>query len=83
MSTRRIGIVRAHAIRLEQLLQLPGDHHVTTAYWDSSTQELRLAIEGDTMPMVEDGQVIPFVDPTVQIGRSTNALLITWPKVKS
>lgn len=77
---RNIARVRSAAVFLEQLLQLPPGHTISSAVWDQQAQECIFAITGPRMPEVPYGHYVPELHPKVQIDlESDHGFVITWP----
>lgn len=80
---RHVGFIRLSPDFLAQLLQLPAGHHVINARWHMARDdELQLLVDGESMPLVPYGQMIPEVRPTCRTAPSVDAVLqLEWPLI--
>lgn len=58
---RNIGIAHIDLDALARLLQLPAGQRITGVYCPANREALELRIEGDGMPLVRLGELIPSV----------------------
>lgn len=78
MSTRRMACFTVSPPVLESGLQLPEGHHVVGAEWDWASRSLRIYLEGDLMPEVKEGNMVPTIFPTLTSRVEAGSTLVTW-----
>ena len=78
MNTRRMACFTVSPPVLESGLQLPEGHHIVGAEWDWMSRSLRIYLEGDLMPEVQEGEMVPPIFPVATVRRDDDQEMITW-----
>lgn len=79
MKQRNMASFAVQPVLIEQALNMPDAHEIVGAEWDFASRTVRLYVEGPSLPVVEQGQVVPSIVPSVtveadQTGKRTH----TW-----
>jgi hypothetical protein len=64
-TTRNMGTFTLGQGLLERALYFPPGHRVVNAEWDEEAGSIRIYVEGDTLPEVQEVGVVPQVNPQI------------------
>lgn len=67
METRNIGSFDVATTLIESALHIPGGHEIVGAEWNFAARTIRLFVEGPCMPIVDRGEQVPSISPSVSV----------------
>lgn len=67
MKKRNLGSFAVAPHLIEKALQMPDGHEIVGAEWDFASRTVRLFVEGQAMPEVEPGEIVPSITPMVTV----------------
>ena len=79
MKQRNMASFAVQPALIEQALNMPDAHEIVGAEWDFASRTVRLYVEGPSLPVVEQGQVVPSIVPSVTVeSDETGKRVHTW-----